>query len=586
MAQLRRIASRPGSYRYLPEMTVRLHPTAETLRRLADVARGTAAADLTLTGGALVNVFTEEVQEGWGLAIVDGRIAFAGPDADVAARAGDETERIELGGDLVAPGLIEGHTHFTRLRIDDLADLQVRAGVTTTVVESLEPAVVLGPDGVREILAAAGRVAGRLYLTASGLVVGDPEHDRRLDGHDWPSLLDHPGVVGLGEVYWADLLRGHRRSEAMVAAALERGLPVEGHGAGARPAALNALAAFGVSADHEAISAGDVLARLRLGLHAELRHGATRQDLPAVAAIWRDGRADGLALSLVTDGLEPDLLARGDSLNRVVDQAVELGLPLPRAVRLASHEVAVRFGLGRWLGGLGPAMLADLAVLPRGGGFRPRLVLVGGRRPAASTPPEYPAWMLDTVRLHGLRPELLAHPGPGRWRAMRQEAPVVTREVESDGSAALVCAVVDRLGADRGFRGLWEGSGLRGGGVALSSCWECPGLLIAGDRPGDMAAAARRVQDLHGGAAVAREGRVLAEWSAPVAGLYSAAPHGRVVEEVAAVNRALADLGCAWPNPLLTLETLTTAAIPFLRIWAGGYFRLRDGAHVGLEWDD
>jgi adenine deaminase len=565
-------------------MTVRLHPTPGTLRRLADVARGAAPADLTLTGGALVNVFTEEVQEGWGLAIADGRVAFAGPDAEVAARAGERTERVELGGDLVAPGLIEGHTHFTRLRIDDLADLQVRAGVTTTVVEGLEPAVVLGPDGIRAILAAAGRVAGRLYLTASGLVVGDPEHDRRLDRHDWPSLLDHPGVVGLGEVYWADLLRGHHRSEAMIAAALERGLPVEGHGAGARPATLNALAAFGASADHESISAEDVLARLRLGLHAELRHGATRQDLPALAPIWRDG-PHGLALSFVTDGLEPELLARGDSLNRVVEQAVELGLPLPRAVRLASHEVAARLGLGRWLGGLGPAMLADLAVLPRGGGFRPRLVLVGGRRPAPSAAPEYPAWMLDTVRLPGLRPELLAHPGPGRWRAMRQETPVVTREVESDGSEALVCAVVDRLGADRGFRGLWEGSGLRGCGVALSSCWECPGLLVAGDRPGDMAAAAHRVRDLRGGAAVVREGRVLAEWSAPVGGLYSAAPHGRVVEEVAAVNGALAGLGCPWPNPLLTLETLTTAAIPFLRVSAGGYFRLRDGAHPGVEWD-
>ncbi len=566
-------------------MTVRLHPIPSTLRRLADVARGTSEADLVVTGGALVSVFTEEVLEGWGLAIADGRVAFVGPDAEVAARAGDGTERVELGGDLVAPGLVEGHTHFTRIGIADMADLQVRAGVTTTIVESLEPAVVLGPDGIRALLTAAEGVAGRFFLAASGLVVGDPEHDRRLDAHDWVSLLDHPGVVGLGEVYWADLLRGHRRTEAMVAAALDRGLAVEGHGAGARPAALNALAAFGVTADHEAISAEEVLARLRLGLHAELRHGATRQDLPAVSAVWRRGGVDGAGLSFVTDGLEPESLARGDSLNWVVERAVELGLPLPRAIRMASRNVALRFGLGRWLGGLGPAMLADLCVLPRGGGFRPRLVLVGGRRPAPSRPPDYPAWMLDTVRLSGLRPELLAHPGAGRWRAMRQVTPVVTREVESDGSAAVACAVVDRLGPSRGFRGLWEGSGLRGGGVAISSCWECPGLLVTGDRPGDMAVAARRVQDLRGGAAVVRDGRVLAEWRAPVAGIYGTAPYERVVEEVGAVNGALAELGCPWPNPLLTLETLTTAAIPFLRLWAGGYYRLRDGAHVGLDWD-
>lgn len=566
-------------------MTVRLHPGQPTLRRLADVALGAAEADLVIAGGALVNVFTEEVQHGWGVAIADGRIAFAGPDADVMARAGGGTERIDLDGDLLAPGLIEGHTHFTRVGPSDMADLQVRAGVTTTIVECMELAVVTGLEGARGLMTAAEGTAGRLLFAASGLIICDPEHDARLDREDWPALLDHPRVVGLGEVYWGDLMRGHARSAALIALALERGLPVEGHGAGARLPALNALAGFGAGSDHEAITADDILTRLRLGLHAEMRHGATRQDLPAMAALWRGGRLDGSRMSFMTDGLEPDVLARGDSLNWVVEQAVELGMPLARAVRCASHNVAERYGLGRWLGGLGPGMLADLVVLPRGRGFRPRLVLVGGRRPEPSRPAEYPAWMLDTVKLDGLRPELLAHPGHGSWRAMRQEGPVVTREVESEGADAIVCAVVDRVGGSRGFRGLWEGSGLRGGGVAVTSAWESPGMLIVGDRPQDMAVAARRVRDLRGGAAVVRDGSVLAEWDAPVAGLFSAPGYERVVEQAGAVNRALADLGCVWPNPILALETLTTAAIPFLRIWAGGYFRVRDGSHPGLRWD-
>src|SRR5207247_849905 len=212
-------------------------------------------ADLVVAGGALVDVFTEDVHEGWGLAIADGRIAFVGPDAEVAARAGSRTERVELDGDLVAPGLVEGHTHLTRIGVAETAELQVRAGVTTTVVESMEAAVVLGLEGVRALLATAEAAPGRLLFTASGLVIC-------------------------------------------------------------------------ATADHEAIDAADALARLRLGLHTELRHGATRQDLPAMVALWRDRRLDGGRLSLVTDGLEPDILARGDSLNWVVEQAVELGLPL------------------------------------------------------------------------------------------------------------------------------------------------------------------------------------------------------------------------------------------------------------------
>jgi len=57
-------------------MAIRLHPSPETLRRVADVARGAAEADVVLTGGALLNVFTEEVQDGWGLAIAGGLLAF------------------------------------------------------------------------------------------------------------------------------------------------------------------------------------------------------------------------------------------------------------------------------------------------------------------------------------------------------------------------------------------------------------------------------------------------------------------------------------------------------------------------------
>ena len=565
-------------------MSIRLQPSSATMRRLAEVAQGRARADLVLMGGAVVNVYTEEVHRDWGVAVADGRVAYLGPDAE--SRAGDQTEVIDLKGDMLAPGLIEGHTHLTRIQVSDLVDLQVRAGVTTTIVESMELAAVCGPDGVRALLEGAEHMPGRLYYTISGLIVGDPQHDSIFQAADWIGLLDHPLVAGVGEIYWADILRGHPRTEALVAAALDRGLAVEGHGAGARLQALNALAGLGVGSDHEGITAEDVLSRLRLGLTAMARHGATRQDLPAIAELWRGRNVDLGRLALVSDGLEPEALAAGNSLNWVVEQAVELGLSLPRAIRLASRSVAEHFGLGRWLGGIGPAMLADLVVLPRGGGFRPRLVLVGGRRPEPAPAKRYPHWMLDTVKLDGLDETLLAHPGPGRWRAMELTGPIVTREIETDGSGAIVCAVSDRTGGLRGFRGLLKGFGLKNGAAAISSAWECPGAVLVGDRPPDLAIAARRLRELHGGAVVVSEGNVLAEWAAPVAGLYSQRPLAEVVDQVAAVNGAARALGCPWPNPILTLETLTTAAIPFLRIWAGGYTRLKDGSHPGLEWEE
>ena len=127
-------------------------PPAGGLRHLAAVAQGGAEADLVLTGGSLVNVFTEEVQEAWGVAVAGGRVAFVGPDAEVLARAGDESERVDLAGDLVAPGLVEGHTHLTRVLPSEMMDRQVACGVTTTIVESQELSFIVGAEGARVFL--------------------------------------------------------------------------------------------------------------------------------------------------------------------------------------------------------------------------------------------------------------------------------------------------------------------------------------------------------------------------------------------------------------------------------------------------
>ncbi len=552
------------------------------MARLARVAQGREPADLVISGGALLDVFTEELLDGWGVAVADGRVAAVGPD--VESLAGPETERVDLAGGIAAPGLVEGHTHVSRIALRPTIELQVAAGVTTTVVEALEIGYLGGPEAVRDLIADAASAPGRVFVTVPPLVGLDHTHEESLaPAAEWIALLDDPLVAGIGEIYWADLLRGHDRTEAMVEAALARGLAVTGHGAGARLPALNALAAWGVGDDHEGISAADVLDRLRLGLHGFARHGATRQDLPDIARLWQERRIALARLSFVTDGVEPPDLAAGRSLNHVVQLAVELGLPLPAAWRMGSLSVAARFGLDRWLGGLGPGMLADLVVLPRDGGIRPREVLVGGRRPAAGPPAGLPAGWLDSVRVLPFDPALLERPPPGRWRAMQLVAPLVTRETETDGAGALPVLSVDRLGRRRAFRGLLLGLALTGGAVALTTGWESAGITAAGDSAADLQVAIDRLRELQGGAVVASRGRVLAEWRAELLGVQSAAPVAEVVDSVASVQGALRALGCELPNPLQTVETLTTAAIPHLRITPEGYVRLRDGARLGLE---
>ncbi|MGH7919637.1 MAG: adenine deaminase C-terminal domain-containing protein [Candidatus Dormibacteraceae bacterium] len=564
-------------------MSLRLWPGPAQRRALAEVAGGRRAADLVLRGGALVDVFTDEILEGWGVAALGDRVATVGPDAGLPVGPG--TEVVELAGRLVAPGLVESHTHLVRASLQEQIAGQVRAGVTTTFVETLEPAFVGGIAAVQALLAEAATVTGRAFLTLGGLPVPDRALEARLpEAGRWAPLLDELLVAGVGEMYWAEVLRGHQRTEGLVEEALRRGLTAEGHGAGARHASLAGLAALGAAADHEGIDAADLRTRLRLGLWAEARQGATRQDLDAIAPLWQEGGLDLRRLTFVCDGVEPADLLAGRSLNGVVERARDLGLPLPTAIRMASQGPAERFGVGRWLGGLTPGAFADLVVLPRGGPVRPELVLVGGRRPAEPAPLERPR-IASGVGVARLDDAVLRALEPGRLRAMRLEQPTVTREAEVSGEDPLWVIALDREDSRRAFRGLLLGFGMARGAVAWSSGWEAAGPVLAGNSVPDLRAALERLCQLDGGAVVAGGGRVLAEWAAPITGLLSPAPLTAVAAQARQVGDALHGLGARTPNPLLTLETLTTTAIPFLRITPEGYYRARDGSRPGLLWE-
>src|SRR5689334_3086207 len=79
----------------------------EELKSLLAVARGDAPADLVLKGGQVVNVFSGEVYQAE-VAIEGERIAGISPTGGVYRGR----EAIDLQGDYIAPGFIDGHVHI------------------------------------------------------------------------------------------------------------------------------------------------------------------------------------------------------------------------------------------------------------------------------------------------------------------------------------------------------------------------------------------------------------------------------------------------------------------------------------------
>jgi adenine deaminase len=152
----------------------------------------------------------------------------------------------------------------------------------------------------------------------------------------------------------------------------------------------------------------------------------------------------------------------------------------------------------------------------------------------------------------------------------------------SEADLALVLAL-DRYGGDEYFLGLLQGSGLRRGACATSMTWDTTDCIAVGNDVVSLETAVRRLEERGGGAVFALEREVLAEFPAPYYGIFSSQPLETVAGQLEGVERALKGNGMRWERPLLTLNTLTTAAIPHLRITRRGYVRLKEGALLPLK---
>jgi adenine deaminase len=557
------------------------------------VALGEAPADLLVTGGTVLNVYTEEWLRA-DVAVAGERIAAVRPD--LAALAGPGTERVDAAGRVVVPGFVEGHTHADQLvTVPEFLREAIPRGLTTLITEMGQPAAALGVAGARwfcDVLRAQPIHAWATAPVIAYLTTDDGAGQPVIGEAAMAELLEAPEVLGLGEVYWHRLLPEPGRLLPLIERARRLGKTVEGHSAGARGAKLDAFAAAGVGSDHEPITVDEAVELLRRGLTVLIREGSIRRELDTLAAI-REAGVSLRRLALASDGLwPPDLVARG-YMDAIVQRAIDLGLPPATAYQMVSLNVAEHFGLDGEVGGLAPGRFADLLVLPGARTVRPEVVVARGRVVARDGrclaplgPAELPPGLYAGPRVGPVDADTFRVPAAGtaaRVRLIRTEGQVRTFEdearlavragaVEPDPAADVaLAAVLDRRGSGHRAVAFVRGFGVRAGALASTISFDTGDLVAVGAAREPLAAAVGRVVALGGGVvAVDGAGAVRAQLPLPVGGFASPRPLAGVAADLAGFAAAARALGCPFDNPLLPLETLTFQAIPALRLTARG----------------
>jgi len=554
-----------------------------------DVARQKEPPETVIQNGTLFNAFTGEFLPGQSLWIAEGKIAYAGPDTDYLDD--DRTDVIDAEGMTLLPGLIDGHTHILiGSGIEEFIRHVLPGGTTTIITELIEIASFVGMAGIEPIVRAMENQPLRFYYTLPPLCGLTPAQEASApDNAAYLPYLQDPKCLGVGEIYWSNLfLEGRQgtRVRELAAMALRMGKLVEGHTAGAPAKSLQAYAGFGVSSDHEPITAAEALDRLRLGFWVMIRQGSIRKELTEIAGLFREN-LDFRRMALCTDSVDPEELLEKGYLDGALRSALKLGIPPARAYQMVTINVAEHFRLDHKLGSLSPGKAADIVFIPSPLEYEPQRILIGGRKVFAEGKSlveprrvEFPEALFTTMNISGYQ---LDEPQKrGRCRAMELVNRLVTREkvidFENPEEAAdvLYCVALDRTGGKQSFTGFLQGFGLKQGACGTTSSWDTVDMICAGVDMVSIRTVIERLKEIGGGAVFAVGETVMAECPLPLCGVGSLAPMRTLAGQMKNLDEALRIAGARWEKPVLTLDTLTTASIPHLRITHEGYVRLRD----------
>jgi adenine deaminase len=578
------------------------------IERLMRGALGEIKADLIITGGKLINVYSGEILEGMEIAVLDGRICYVGRSA--AHARGEETKLLDAHGLYISPGFIDAHTHIGHFcRPYEYLQAYVPHGTTALVASCDEPATVFGFEGVKFFLDEVEAHPLRVYTVISMVAPQDPLlcSTQSFSQSEVAEALGDPRVLGLGEIVsWLRLIQGDQELLERIEMALKRGKIIHGHTAGARDQKLCAIAAAGISSCHEPIREEDVLERLRSGYWTMLREGSFRRDLeetlgPVVARGLNTQR-----VILVTDGMAPDDVARDGHIDFVVRRAVGLGMSPVQAIQAVTLNPATYSGLEQEIGGIAPGRYADLVLLEDLEGVQVHstwiagaLVAQEGRSLVESQPITLPeAWsrsleLSPTVTAESFRIPCCS--SPARVRVMELLNLNITAErimslqarggfLEADLDQDLLkVAVFDRhaevgnvaLGFVRGF-------GAKVGAVGTTVNLDENTLLVAGSSGRDMALCANLLIEAGGGMAVVDRGEVLEKVGFAVGGIFSLEPWQEMGKRLDRIHRCLREKGSPFSKPIYALCFLTFVTLPSLRITARGLVAVKERKLVSL----
>jgi len=550
----------------------------QRLSRLIGTARGEIGADLILKNGKVADLFSGEFIR-TDVAVCDGIIVglgdYEGPNI------------MDAGDYFITPGFIDGHFHMesSMLSPRELAKAVLPHGTTAIVADPHEITNVLGIGGLRYLLRDSAGLPVDFYLMAPSCVPATHLETSgcRLEAEELAVLRREKRILGLAEMMnFPGVIYADPGVLSKITVFCE-GL-IDGHAPLLSGKDLNAYITAGIRSDHECTQREEAREKLRRGMHIMIREGTQAKNLAALLPLVN--AVTMRQCSLVTDDLHPHDIMHHGHLDAVMSLAIKSGLDPLQAIAMTTLNTARYFSL-RDRGAVAPGYRADLVLLSSLEPVRVAHVFKDGRRvvaerelavriPDADLPGD-----VTSMRVKPYDRSALVIPAAGRRvRVIElipdqiitgmaiEEATIRDGEVVADPDRDILkIAVIERHHATGNIAvGLVRGFRLKKGALATSVAHDSHNIICVGCTDGEMVAAAREVETMQGGLAIAGEEGIVARLPLPIAGLMSHRPLAEIARGWEDIRYMAQQYGCQLREPFMHLSFLALPVIPELKL--------------------
>jgi len=489
------------------------------------------------------------------------------------------------------PGLVDSHIHTesSLLCPSRFAEAVVPHGTTAVVANPHEIANVMGLEGIQYMIRDSATTPLRFYFSAPSCVPATKFETTgaRIGPSEMEEMLTRDDFVALGEVtdYPAAIERDPEVI-ALISVARRMGKPIDGHAPLLTGEELRKYVSLGISTDHECNSSDEAREKASLGMKVMVREGSVSKDLRALVPFAKEHE-----FFLVSDDVSAAELSKGH-LNRELAQAVSLGVDPVHALRAATVNPALHYGLS--VGVIEPGRKADIVKVKDLESFEVEEVYIGGQLVARKGVPLFevrPKEMVGVFPLQRKVPsdfELVASGSSVKARVIGlipdelvTESLTAELQVRNDrvvpdlDKDVLRISVVNRYREAPVSNAFVKGFGLKVGALASSVAHDSHNIIAVGADSADMAIAVNTLA-LEGGGFCVCSGGACSSLNLRVAGLMCTKPAPEVKRILDALHEKAKALGCALESPFMTMSFLSLLVIPKLKLSDKGLFDVTD----------